>query len=89
MPTKLQTDREFTRSIGIQDDRSICDMCQLLVLSEARAKEAVSVAALVIDGNRKTIAKKTEHVRMWQLATFAAVLMMIAFGWMSLKGGAQ
>lgn len=86
MPTKLQADREFVRSVGIKPDRDNCDMCQLYAIERGRRLEDMINAAACIAQQRAAIAEHRQRVHMWQLATFAAAVMMLVFAFSSIHG---
>lgn len=89
MPTKLQSDREFARSVGIKPDRDNCDMCELYAIERSRRLTDLVDAVACIAKQKGTIAAQGESIHMWQLATFAAALMMVLFAIASIHGGHQ
>lgn len=89
MPTKLQLDREFVRSVGIQSEPDNCDMCELYAIERGRRLEDLISSASCIAQQRVDLAEHRETIRMWQLATFAAVFMMLLFAFSSIHRGVQ
>lgn len=86
MPTKLQQDRDFVRSVGIKTDCDDCDMCQLTAIERGRRLTDLMEAAACIAQQKADAHKHRQTIRMWQLATFAAVLMMLLFAFASIHG---
>lgn len=84
MLTQLQRDREFSRSIGIQTDPDHCEMCDLFAIERRRRAEDLGRAIECAGDQARTIFRHRQTIRAWQLATFAATVLMILFAYSSI-----
>lgn len=79
---QVSTDREFARSVGISF--GTCEMCDLLAIEAARKEAGIRTLNRAISARNGIIQKQRHAIGMWQLATFAAVVMMALFAWDSI-----
>lgn len=77
------SDRQFAKDVGIATS---CEMCDLLHVDIQRQREETGHRESIIWSLLQLTIRQNQSVRMWQLATFAAVMFGVLMAICSLRG---
>lgn len=82
MTTRTQSDRQFAKAVGIQQE---CQMCDLLHIDIQRQKDTTIDREVRILFLIRLMSQHKREVNMWKLAAFAGLMGTILMSYVSLR----